>query len=44
VRLNGGSAAYLRFAATAGRQVLVRTRLDAPARQGGVKLSVVRVR
>jgi hypothetical protein len=43
-RLTGGSASYLRFSAAAGRQVVVRTRLAEAPRQGGVKMSVVRVR
>lgn len=44
VRLNGGSAAYLRFAVPAGRQATLRTRLDAAPRAGNLRLTVVRTR
>jgi hypothetical protein len=43
VRLNGGSAAYLRFSVPAGRQATLRTRADTP-RAGSLRLTVARVR
>jgi hypothetical protein len=43
LRLNGGSAAYLRFAVPAGRQATLRTRADTP-RAGSVRLTVARIR
>lgn len=44
VRLNGGSASYLRFAVPAARQATLRTRLDATPRAGNLRLTVVRTR
>ena len=44
VRLNGGSAAYLRFAIAAGRQSGVHTRIATPPASGAVRLAVVRTR
>ncbi|GLC25022.1 hypothetical protein rosag_15350 [Roseisolibacter agri] len=44
VQLNGGSAAYLRFAVPAGRQATLRTRLNATPRAGNLRLTVVRTR
>ncbi|MGZ8470405.1 MAG: Ig-like domain-containing protein [Gemmatirosa sp.] len=43
VRLNGGSAAYLRFAVPSGRQATLRTRADA-AKAGSLRLTVARTR
>jgi hypothetical protein len=44
LRLNGGSAAYLRYALPAGRQATLRTRTTGTVTGGNVRLAVVRTR
>ncbi|MDF1505166.1 hypothetical protein PYV61_19615, partial [Roseisolibacter sp. H3M3-2] len=44
LRLNGGSAAYLRYAVQAGRQATVRTRTTGTVTGGNLRLAVVRAR
>jgi hypothetical protein len=44
LRLNGGSAAYLRYPVQAGRQATLRTRTSGTVTGGNVRMAVVRVR